>query len=286
MRADKPQSLGAVRGVRSALRRKKVSRADDTGGDGEDDAEDGECSPAGRGGCERRCGKDEVRGQSNAPGAGEHAASIRSRLEDASIGLGDRGRCREPPPGTDTLRTMAPVGGALGTLVQCLNSLKARGLIGEHAIGGAMAFIYWAEPFETKDFDVFAVLPTSAAGLIDLGPVWKYLVDHGGVPEGQFVRFGRLLLDIIPPGDALDEEAIATAVAIRVDDQTTRVFTPEHAVAIALRTGRGKDREHIDRLLRTGRRPLDVARLQEIIRRFGLEDRWQRFKEIYDVHLE
>lgn len=169
--------------------------------------------------------------------------------------------------------------------MQRLNALQAQGLIGEHAIGGAMAFIYWAEPFETKDVDVFAILPTSATGLIDLRPVWKDLVRHGGVPEGQFVRVGRLLLDFVPPADALDEEAIAEAVTIRVGKETTRVFTPEHAVAIALRTWRGKDREHIDRLLRTGRRPLDVARLREILSRFGLEERWQRFQEMYDVDL-
>jgi hypothetical protein len=149
-----------------------------------------------------------------------------------------------------------------------------------------MAFVYWGEPFETKDFDVFAMLPTSAAGLIDPGPVWNDFVEHGGVPEGQFIRFDRLLLDLIPPGDRLDEEAIAEAVTIDVDGQRARVFTPEHAVAIALRTWRGKDREHIDRLLRTGRRPVDLPRLHEILRRHDLEERWQRFKEMYDVHLE
>jgi hypothetical protein len=158
-------------------------------------------------------------------------------------------------------------------------------LIGEHAIGGAMAFVYWAEPFETKDLDVFAILPTTANDLIDLGPVWQDLVEHGGVPEGQFVRVGRLLLDFVPPGDRLDEEAIAEAVTIHVGHETTRVFTPEHAVAIALRTWRGKDREHIDRLIRTGRQPLDIVRLRNILRRFGLEERWRRFQEMYDVDL-
>lgn len=46
---------------------------------------------------------------------------------------------------------MAPESGALATVVAHLNALQARGLIGSHAIGGAMAFVYWAEPFETKD---------------------------------------------------------------------------------------------------------------------------------------
>ena len=89
----------------------------------------------------------------------------------------------------------------------------------------------------------------------------------------------------MPASDALDQEAIAGAVTVSVGDTTTRVFTPEHAVAIALRTWRGKDREHIDRLIRTGRRPLDVAHLEDILRQHALVERWRRFKEMYDVDL-
>ncbi|MPZ16405.1 MAG: hypothetical protein GEV06_00610 [Luteitalea sp.] len=66
---------------------------------------------------------------------------------------------------------MASAAAPLEAVVRCLNGLKARGLIGEHAIGGAMAFIYWAEPFETKDLDVFAVLPATAADVIHLAPI-------------------------------------------------------------------------------------------------------------------
>lgn len=180
---------------------------------------------------------------------------------------------------------MASPVGPLEAVVRCLNGLQERGLIGEHAIGGAMAFIYWAEPFETQDLDVFAVLPTTATGLIHLAPIWDYLVAEGGTPDGQFVRVGPLLLDFVPASNALDEEAIAGAVAVPIGEETTRVFTPEHAVAIALRTWRGKDREHIDRLIRTSRRPLEPARLNPILQRYGLVERWARFKEMYDVDL-
>ena len=132
---------------------------------------------------------------------------------------------------------------------------------------------------------MFAILRTTAAGLIHLAPIWEYLVAHGGTPEGQFIRLGRLLIDFVPASDALDEEAIAEAVSVNVGDETARVFTPEHAVAIALRTWRGKDREHIDRLIRTGRQGLDMARLQGIMERYGLVERWRRFTEMYDVDL-
>lgn len=175
--------------------------------------------------------------------------------------------------------------GPLETVLGHVNDVRARGLIGEYAIGGAMAFVYWAEPFETKDLDIFAILPTNDSGLVDLSAIWQHLTTGGALTEGQFIRVGRLLLDFVPANDALDEEAIAQAVSIRVGAQATRVFTPEHAVAIALRTWRGKDREHIDRLIRTGRRPIDRARLDEILARHALVERWRRFKEMYDVDL-
>jgi hypothetical protein len=74
----------------------------------------------------------------------------------------------------------------------------------------------------------------------------------------RFVRFERLFLDIMPVSNALDAEAVAEAVQLRIDDETTRVFTSEDAVAIALRTWRGKDRTRaagrIPRGSRRGRR--------------------------------
>lgn len=41
--------------------------------------------------------------------------------------------------------------GSLETLVQRLNALQAQGLIGDHAIGAAMAFIYWQRFQEMYD---------------------------------------------------------------------------------------------------------------------------------------
>jgi hypothetical protein len=175
--------------------------------------------------------------------------------------------------------------GPLETVAVRLRELQVRGLIGEHAIGGAMAFIYWAEPFETKDVDVFVVFPPTESGLLNLAPIWECLVAQGCTPDGQFLRVGRLLVDFVPARDALDEEAIAEAVTVQVGEQTLRVFTPEHAAAIALRTWRGKDREHVDRLMRTGRQPLDIPRLEALVHRYGLEERWRRFKEMFDVDL-
>lgn len=56
----------------------------------------------------------------------------------------------------------------LEKIVDCLNDLQRRGIIGVHAIGGAFAFIFYAEPINT------------AAG--DHPPAARTVEEMGGVP--------------------------------------------------------------------------------------------------------
>ena len=56
-------------------------------------------------------------------------------------------------------------------------------------------------------------------------------------------------VQFLPPGNELEQEAIAGAVSVTVQDVPTRVMTAEHLVAIALRTGRAKDRARIVQFL-------------------------------------
>ena len=42
--------------------------------------------------------------------------------------------------------------------LQVINDLEREGLIGRHAIGGAMALLFHDEPVVTYDLDIFCVL--------------------------------------------------------------------------------------------------------------------------------
>src|SRR5229473_3005616 len=63
-----------------------------------------------------------------------------------------------------------PTGTSIERVFQRLNELERTGLIGRYAIGGAFAFIYYAEPFQTDDLDIFTHLPSPGAR-IDLAPI-------------------------------------------------------------------------------------------------------------------
>ena len=71
--------------------------------------------------------------------------------------------------------------------LQVINELEQEGLIGRHAIGGAMALLFHDEPVATYDLDVFCVLPQSGL-LVDLAPVYAALEARGFKAEGEAVR--------------------------------------------------------------------------------------------------
>jgi len=58
-----------------------------------------------------------------------------------------------------------------------------------------------------------------------------------------------------------------------------RVFTAEHLAAIALQTGRAKDKARLLQFIETA--ALDRARFQAILSRHGLQEAWQRFEKQY-----
>ena len=168
----------------------------------------------------------------------------------------------------------------LEKIVERLNDLQRRGIIGLHAIGGAFAFIFYAEPIQTRDLDVFAELPSSPGGLILLDELYKELHQLGYQPEGDAVLIEGYPVQILPEPTPLVGEAVREARTVPVGGQETRVFSAEHAIAIALQTNRAKDRLKIEHLLETSREPHDEQRLSEILERHGLTDRWKRFLEM------
>jgi hypothetical protein len=64
---------------------------------------------------------------------------------------------------------------------------------------------------------------------------------------------------------SLLQEALATAVEKDVDGTLARVFTAEHIAAVALETGRAKNKARVLQFVEAG--ALDLERLQEILAR-------------------
>ena len=141
--------------------------------------------------------------------------------------------------------------------LQVVNQMQSDGVISRYAIGGAIGATFYLEPTSTFDIDVFVALQN---------------LPGRSLIEGWPVQF-------LPPGDALDEEALAQAVQADADGVPVRVMTAEHLTAIALKVGRPKDKIRVAQFIESG--ILDENKLRQILERHGLLAKWKKFNDKY-----
>ena len=159
--------------------------------------------------------------------------------------------------------------------LQVLNDLAREGVLSRYAIGGAMGATFYVEPVLTFDLDIFVHLPQSAEGLLTLEPLYDVLRVRGYKEEGECVNIEGVPVQFLPAHNDLLAEALAEAREVSYEQTPTRVLRAEHLVAIALQTGRDKDRERV-RLLRE-EAMLDKDYLAGVLARHGLEARWKQW---------
>jgi hypothetical protein len=161
--------------------------------------------------------------------------------------------------------------------IAAINRMQTDGIIDRYAIGGAVAATFYLEPVATVDVDVFVSFKSKAGQLIaSPKPIFEYLLARGGAMQGEYVVVAGWPVQFLPPTSPLVEEALSEAVEHDVEGTPARVFTAEHLAAIALQTGRAKDKARVLQFIEAG--ALDAARFQAILARHGLIDRWRQFE--------
>ena len=162
-------------------------------------------------------------------------------------------------------------------VIKTANQMVNDGVIERYAIGGAVGATFYIEPTATMDVDIFVSFRTEPDSLI-VNPksVFEYLKARGAVIEGEYVILAGWPVQFLPSGTPLVEEALLEAVIRDVEDVPARVFTAEHLAAMALQTGRAKDKARLLQFIESG--ILDASLFENILARHGLMDRWQRFE--------
>jgi hypothetical protein len=160
--------------------------------------------------------------------------------------------------------------------LKVINRMEAEGVIQRYAIGGAVAAIFYVEPFATYDIDIFFAADVSG-GLITLTPIYEYLASKGYEAEGEAINVEGWPVQFLPTYNPLVAEAVEQAVETKFKRTRTRVMGAEHLVAVMLQTGRPKDYGRAAEFLEAG--VVDAARLSDILSRHGLTGKWQEFKE-------
>ena len=162
--------------------------------------------------------------------------------------------------------------------IAAINQMQADGVIQRYAIGGAVGATFYLEPVATLDVDVFVTFrPEPGTLLVNPQPLFDYLKARGGSMDGEYIVVAGWPVQFLPATNPLAAEALEQAVERDVGGVTARVFTAEHLAAIALQTGRAKDKARLLQFMETG--VLDAARFQDILSRHGLQEAWRRFEK-------
>jgi hypothetical protein len=162
--------------------------------------------------------------------------------------------------------------------IATINQMQADGVVRRYAIGGAVGATFYLEPVDTLDLDVFVTFEADAGSLlVSPQPIFDYLKARGGNMEGEYIVVAGWPVQFLPAANPLVMEALEQAVERNVAGVPARVFTAEHLAAIALQTGRAKDKARLLQFVEAG--ALDTARFQDVVTRHGLAATWRRFEQ-------
>ena len=154
----------------------------------------------------------------------------------------------------------------MAEILEAANELIRAGLIEDYAIGGALAAIYYVEPFVTYDADIFFIAREQglSAGVPE---IYNFLQARGWQSEGDHLLVKGFPVQFLA-AHGLTEEAVREAESIEYTGIRTRLFSAEHVVAVAASVGRHKDKARIEQMLKEGE--VNRKRLDKIMKRHKL----------------
>jgi len=155
----------------------------------------------------------------------------------------------------------------LADVLRAANNLVTAGLIEDWALGGALAAIYYVEPFTTYDADIFFI-PKVGGLAAGISAIYAHLQAQGWEIEREHLLVHGCPVQFLA-ASGLTEEAVREAERIEYEGVPAKVFRAEHIVAIAASVGRAKDKARIEQLLQQAE--LDQIRLESILQRHKLK---------------
>ena len=155
----------------------------------------------------------------------------------------------------------------LADALRAANELVAAGLIDDWALGGALAAIYYIEPFTTYDADIFFI-PKDKGLTAGIPAIYAHLQAQGWQVEREHLLIRGFPVQFLA-AHGLTEEAVREAGCIDYEGVPAKVFRAEHIVAIAASVGRHKDLARIEQIFQQA--DLDKSRLEKILQKHNLK---------------
>jgi hypothetical protein len=154
----------------------------------------------------------------------------------------------------------------LADVLHAANELVSAGVIKDYALGGALAAIYYVEPFTTYDADIFFI-PATEDLTGGIPQIYEALRAKGWKVEGDHLLLRNFPVQFLA-AHGLTEEAVKEALPLNYQGVATKLFRPEHIIAIAASVGRLKDLARIEQVMEQA--DIDRNLLETILKRHKL----------------
>jgi len=155
----------------------------------------------------------------------------------------------------------------LAAVLRAANGLVAAGLIEDWALGGALAAIYYVEPFTTYDADIFFI-PKDKSLAAGIPAIYAHLQAQGWQAEREHLLLHGFPVQFLA-AQGLTEEAVRAAERLDYEGVSAKVFRAEHIIAIAASVGRAKDKARIEQLQQQAE--VDKTYLADVLLRHKLK---------------
>ena len=159
--------------------------------------------------------------------------------------------------------------------LRVIKEMARQGIIKAYAIGGGIAATYYIEPVLTYDLDIFFI--PAKEGLDVLAPIYEYAKERGFSTQAESILIEGFPVQFIPAYNDLVREAVENASTLKYRDVEAKVVTAEYLAAIALQTGRAKDRERVIKLLEEA--DIDRTVFDRILESFGLAEKFKKLEK-------
>lgn len=166
----------------------------------------------------------------------------------------------------------------LEKVFKVVKKMFQEGILKNYAIGGAVATIYYTEPFATKDIDIFFV-PVEKEKIILLTPFYNFLLKKGFKTYKEYIMIGDTPIQFIPAMTNLEKKAVENAISVKYKNVDIKILRPEYLVAMFLKVYRAKDREKLIKLL--DQTKIKKTLLLDILKKYGLDKKFDSFMKKY-----
>lgn len=164
----------------------------------------------------------------------------------------------------------------LEKVLAVINKMVEDRIIEDYAIGGAIAALFYIEPFETLDLDIVVFLPQEemTKAVVSLAPLYTYLRQLGYHEEKEYVMIETVPVRFLVGGKRLLDDAVKTAVPKAFGATPTKVMRVEYLLALMADRCQAKDKARAQMVKEQGVE-VDYDLVDTIIKQHRLEAKWK-----------